>query len=117
MVEVAIILGYVCLIAYLFYLSYDFMGKPRTETEKTVLKWFQPQIIGIFIRILAMWSVVGLLALMSLMSVGKTYHEYIESIFIAGAWGTVAISLTYIILYYMFTITNKIKEAASWRYK
>lgn len=117
MVETALIIGYALLTSYLFYLSYDLMGKPKNTIEKTVLQYLQPQTIAIFVRILAMWAVVGGVALMALMAKTTAYEGFFNAIFVSSIYTTFALTFLYLALYFTFTITTKIQEASRWRYK
>lgn len=117
MTETALIIGYSVLIVYLFYLSYDLLGKPKNTIEKSVLKWLQPQTIGIFVRLLAMWSIVGLTAFLAIIAQAGAYESFFNAIFISSIYVTFAITLIYLALYFTFTITTKLEEASKWRYK
>ena len=117
MSELALVGGYALIVVYLFYLSFDLMGKPNNGVERSVLKWLQPKHIAIFIRILAMWSVVGGMALLLLIATGTVYEPFFESIFVTGVWSMIGITLIYLYLYFMFQITEKMQEAGKMRYK
>lgn len=112
--EIALVFGYALFCIYIFYLSYDLMGKPRNNIERTVLKWIQPQNIAIFVRFLGMWSVVGGLGLLRLMADSGAYEDFFQAIFVVSIYVTFAIMLIYLVLYLMFQITVRMQEVGTW---
>ena len=93
------------------------MGKPKTKVENKVLKMLAPQNIAIFVRLLAMWSVVGLTALLAIISKSGAYESFFNSIFISSIYVTFAITLIYLALYFTFQVSVRIEEASKWSYK
>lgn len=115
--EQPLIVGYSLLVIYLFYLSYDLMGKPQNKVEHFVLKWLQPQNIAIFVRLLAMWSISGGTALLALIAQSTPYTAFFDAIFIISLYLNLAITLIYLALYFTFQVSTRLEEAGNWRYK
>lgn len=117
MSDVAVVIGYVCFVAYVFYLSHDLMGKPKNDVESLILKWLQPQHIAIFIRITGMWLVVAGISLLAIMSSGTNYEALMTDMVTISVLTTGGVSLIYLVLYVTFQITTNIEKLGNWRYK
>lgn len=110
--EIAMIFGYALITIYVFYASYDLMGKPRINTDRKIMKLMQPQNIAIITRILAMWMVVFGIGLLNIMTQDTDYASFFDTMTSAGVLLMTAYSLIYFALFVIFLLQDALEKAA-----
>ena len=109
--EIAIIIGLICLIFVLIFTSKDMAKKPSGEIDNFVFKILSTKNISVLIYLIASWVVFAMISFMYNIAIGQSYESIMYSIYLVSAYGIAGFNILYLSVYIIYLISKKLRDS------